>query len=194
MAKFCSECGKKLENGEVFCTKCGTKVGSDPNHAEAQTTASTAHSKYKQIIIGVIAAVVLIGAVLIFGGNDSKTGSSNESSVVITIKAEELMKDYIRDQGTAETKYKNKEVNITGRVLSKSQFNNSSDFFMMLATTNAAGKNYNVLVSVPADKVEIINKSEEGKFVSVKGKCAGIVQQEDPTKISVQINAEKINQ
>lgn len=195
MAKFCSECGKALEKDEMFCTKCGAKVGSDNSHVDASITAAKGDSKSKKIIIGVLAVVVLlVGAISILGSNESKSDSSQESASVISIKAEELMKDYIRDQGTAETKYKNKEVNVTGKVLSKSQFHNSNNFFMMLATTYVAGKTYNVLVSVPADKVDIINKSDEGKFVSVKGKCIGIVQQDDPTKISVQIEAEKINQ
>ena len=36
-----------------------------------------------------------------------------------------MLNDYIRDQGTAETKYKNKKVSITGKVQHKSQFDNS---------------------------------------------------------------------
>lgn len=50
------------------------------------------------------------------------------------------------------------------------------------------------MVDVPAEKVEIVNKAEEGKFVTVQGTCIGVVKQEDPTYISIQIKADQIKQ
>lgn len=64
----------------------------------------------------------------------------------------------------------------------------------MMATKHAAGRRYAVLVDVPAEKVEIVNKAEEGKFVTVQGTCIGVVKQEDPTYISIQIKADQIKQ
>lgn len=194
MAKFCSECGKELEDGEVFCTKCGAKAGGTNNsvaNVENSVQNLSNMDNKKKIIIAVAAVVVILFGFLAFGSGDS---SKSSSKAALTVKAEEVMEDYIRDQGTAESKYKDKKVNITGKVLHKDQFSNSNDFSLLLSGTHAAGRTYQVLVAVPSDKVEIVNKAEEGKFISVQGTCVGIVKQDDPTKVSVQIKAEKINQ
>ena len=91
-------------------------------------------------------------------------------------------------------RYKDKNLNVTGMVLHKDQFKNSNDFNLTLAAQNAAGRSYSIEIDIPADKVEIVNKAEEGKYISVQGTCVGIVKQDNPTTVSVQIKADKINQ
>lgn len=56
-----------------------------------------------------------------------------------------------------------------------------------------AGKNYLILVDLPSEKAAEANKVKVGDFVAAEGKCVGIVKQDDPTKISVQIQTDKIN-
>ena len=140
--------------------------------------------------LAIIMACLLITVLLVGCGSSS----TKKKSDVITIKAEEMVNDYIRDQGTAESKYKDKNVSITGKVLHKTQFSNTDHFLLRLAYNNVNGKAYYIDIDVPADKVEIVNKAEEGKFINVEGTCVGIVPQDDPTSVSVQIHANKINQ
>lgn len=195
MAKFCSECGKELEEGELFCTKCGAKIGSDEKvHASSVEENSSISGKFanKKLIATVVAVVLMLVVGIIALGSDNDFSSS--SSTVLTVKADEVIDDYIRDQGTAESKYKDKKVNITGKVLRKDQFANSNNFSLTLAGKNAVGRTYTVVIDIPTDRVELVNKAEEGKFISVQGTCVGIVKQDNPTTVSVQIKAEKINQ
>lgn len=54
--KYCSNCGAKLEDGDLFCTSCGTKVSADKPSADKQPTEkeSKAKGKYvtKNIVLG----------------------------------------------------------------------------------------------------------------------------------------------
>lgn len=52
-----------------------------------------------------------------FSGNGS-IGSSNN----IVVEADEMLEDYIRDQGSAEKKYRGKNITISGIVYAKNQF------------------------------------------------------------------------
>ncbi len=108
------------------------------------------------------------------------------------VKANDIMNDYIRDASIAESKYKNKNVHITGQLVKKGQFTNSSNFYAVIAHKFAAGRNYTILVEYPVDKSEEINKLNYDDFVVAKGVCAGIIPQEEPTAISVQIYAGRI--
>ena len=121
-------------------------------------------------------------------------GCGDSKSSTITVKAEDMLNDYIRDQGTAESKYKDKKISITGKVLHKAQFTNSDDYLLRLAYKNVDGKDYFIDIAVPAQKVEIVNKAEDGKFINVEGTCVGVVPQDKPTNIMVQIQADKVNQ
>ena len=121
-------------------------------------------------------------------------GCGASKSSTITVKAEDMLNDYIRDQGTAESKYKDKKISITGKVLHKAQFTNSNDYLLRLAYKNDGGKDYFIDIAVPAQKVEIVNKAEDGKFINVEGTCVGVVPQDKPTNIMVQIQADKVNQ
>ncbi|MCR5175760.1 MAG: zinc ribbon domain-containing protein [Anaerovibrio sp.] len=199
MSKFCTGCGKELADDEKFCTQCGMQQNDDgaPNTAPMQPqnmpVDDSKDKRKKKIIIAVgVVVVFLLGCLLFAGGGDN--GSKSKGGSAIAVKSEEMLNDYIRDQGTAESKYKNKKVSITGQVQHKSQFNNSNDFNLTLELKQAAGRTYAIAIDVPADKVEIVNKAEEGKFISVEGKCVGVVPQDDPTKISIQIQADKVNQ
>ena len=71
MAKFCGKCGTKIKDDDAFCPKCGAKVDGDisadsttPNTNNINKSAqnnSTQNNTLK-IIIGVLIAVIVIGA------------------------------------------------------------------------------------------------------------------------------------
>ncbi len=125
------------------------------------------------------------------------TGCGDEvtsKNAALSVKAEDILNDYINDQEAADKKYKNKTVNVTGQVLHKNQYSNSAGFYVVLANKDVQDKNYIVDIAIEADKVDIINKVEEGKYLSVEGICAGIAPQNDHNMIVIQINASKTNQ
>ena len=202
-AKFCTECGAEqpiihkckkcgalLEENTAFCTKCGTPISEVQS---SQTFNKVFKGNYEvkkikpSIWIGiVVAVVVIIAGFLVFSSSDS---ISKEP-----IKASTIIEDYIRDQASAEKTYKGKTVKVTGQLLSKSQFNNSSNYNWIIYRETAGGKYYSVTVDIPADKAAEANKVKEGDFVSVEGTCVGIVKQKSPIDISIQIQAQRVNE
>lgn len=199
MSKYCTSCGKELAEDEIFCTQCGKKQDDDINPQNVNpvqplnmpVNENNAKRKKKIMIAVGIVVIFLLGCIIFSGGDN---GPNSKGNSALSVKAEDMLNDYIRDQGTAESKYKNKKVSITGKVQHKSQFNNSNNFLLGLAYKHAGGRDYSITIDVPAEKVDIVNKAEEGKFISVEGVCVGVVPQDDPTDISVQIQADKINQ
>ena len=190
--EFCTKCGQKLKEESEFCTSCGNKFNSENSINEATLKSG----KNKKILFGVIAFIAFIVFAFIIGNGKESTNNSvkAENSQVIRVKAEEMIDDYIRDQASAEKKYKDKRVIVTGKVIDKNQFNNSQDYAMLIATNITAGKTYGVIAAIPNEKIELINKVKVGDFVNVEGICVGTVKQANPTIISIQIQDPKINQ
>ena len=137
---------------------------------------------------------MLIIAVIALGSGGGDSSSSSKSNGNITIKAEDMINDYIRDQATAENQYKDKNLAISGTVYYKGQFKNTQNYMIGIAYRSAAGKEYKILLDVKPEDVSKLNQLKEGDFINDKGRCVGIVKQEDPTVISIQIKADKINE
>lgn len=204
----CPKCGKSYPEGTTFCSECGNRLGEEKiasappptpsmekNFDEAADNLSKAaggRGKLFAIMGGII--VVLIIAVIALGTGGGDKSSPSKSKGEITIKAEDMINDYIRDQGTAETQYKNKNLTISGTVYHKGQFKNSQDYMIGIAYRSAAGKDYRILLIVKPEDVSKLNQLKEGDFINAKGKCVGIVKQDNPTEISIQIQSEKINE
>ena len=190
--EFCTKCGEELKEDSAFCTSCGNKFNSENSINEATLKSG----KNKKILFGVIAFIAFIVFAFIIGNGKESTNNSvkAENSQVIRVKAEEMIDDYIRDQASAEKKYKDKRVIVTGKVIDKNQFNNSQDYAMLIATNLTGGKTYGVTVAIPNEKIELINKVKVNDFVNVEGICIGTVKQANPTDISIQIQDPKINQ
>ena len=190
--KFCTKCGKELKEDCAFCTSCGTtlKSSNPPNEVPLKSDTN------KNLLFGFIGLIAIIVFAFIIGNGKDSTDNSvkAENSQVIRVKAEEMIDDYIRDQASAEKKYKDKRVIVTGKVIDKNQFNNSQDYAMLIATNITAGKTYGVIAAIPNEKIELINKVKVGDFVNVEGICVGTVKQANPTIISIQIQDPKINQ
>jgi len=160
--------------------------------APAQEQSKVGHGgllKYVAIFLVIVAAVV--GYLAFSDGQPVATPKNQPAQGLIAVKAEELLDDYIRDQGTAEAKYKNKKVNISGKVIYKNEFKNSQRFQVTLAHKTAAGRSYFVSLDFPQNMVEIVNQKKIGDFVVAEGTCVGIVKQDKPTDISVQVRVEK---
>ena len=190
--KFCTKCGKELKEDCAFCTSCGTtlKSANSPNEVPLKSDTN------KNLLFGFIGLIAIIVFAFIIGNGKDSTDNSvkAENSQVIRVKAEEMIDDYIRDQGGAEQKYKDKRVIVTGRVIEKNQFNNNQDYAMLIATNLIGGKTCGLIAAIPNEKIELINKVKVDDFVNVEGICIGTVKQANPTVISIQIKDPKINQ
>ena len=188
--KRCPNCGAVLDPKENFCSECGTKVSLDPSISAPQTSPK---GYKKWMPLGIAAAVVLVIGIALSASSDSSSGTSTSSGGSISVKADDMINDYVRDQSSAEKQYKDKQVKVTGQLITKSQFSNSQNYGLLIGNKTMAGKNYLILVDLPSEKAAEANKVKVGDFVVAEGKCVGIVKQDDPTKISVQIQTDKIN-
>ena len=140
--------------------------------------------KYAMKVCSFLATVAVL-IVAVGCGNNTKATVAVKT---ISVKSEQIVDDYIRDVGTAEKKYKNMNVAITGQVYSKGQYNNSQDFFIVTGYKAVGGKHYEVELVYPVKRVDEVNKLKQGDFVAAEGACVGMVPQKDPTSVSIQIN------
>lgn len=190
-AKFCSNCGAKLEDDSTFCGECGAKLaaetdaaaGADEAEKKAQDKGKGFFAKSKKYL-SILAVIIAVFAVM-----GIKHGGS-----VIEVKPVEMADDYIRDQASAEKKYKDHTVHITAPILEKGQFVNSGDFMLIVSNKYEGGKRYTIMVSVPKAKASAVNKLHAGDYLDLEGDCIGIVKQDDPTHITVQINGDNIKE
>ena len=203
----CPKCGREYEEGTTFCSECGNKLGKEnpapalpsvtgqnfDDAADKLSKAAGGRGKLVAIMGGVIAVLLIAVLVLATGGGSGDSPSKGNSNAIV-VKSDEMIDDYIRDQGIAEQKYKGKIITVSGKVVTKGQFNNSSNYMIGMAYKNAAGKEYSIVVDVPPERVSELNKLKIGDFINVKGTCVGIVKQDKPTDVSVQIKADKINE
>lgn len=204
----CPKCGKEYEEGTTFCSECGEKLeGEHPMRsstpaaeqdfdaaADRLNKVTGGKGKLVTIMGGIIAVLLVVVLLMAFGGRGGSDSSTKGNSDTVAVKSEEMIDDYIRDQGTAEKKYKGKIITISGKVMAKGQFKNSSHYKIVLSHKNVAGKDYSTVIDIPPEKVSELNKLKTGDFVNAKGTCVGVVKQESPTDISIQVQAEKINE
>lgn len=66
MGKYCSKCGTELQEGAKFCKKCGADVAGVQK--AASSTRIVEKRNKKPVIIGTIAAVVIIGIIVLISG------------------------------------------------------------------------------------------------------------------------------
>lgn len=135
----------------------------------------------------IVVYVVLFLVCFFITGCGTEKMKKEKQIQFIQVKSEDMINDYIRDQGTAENKYKNKNIKLTGNVLHKGQFKNGNNFFVVTNNKYAAGRNYAILIEYPVDRVDDVNKLKYGDFLVAEGVCVGIVPQDNPTDVSIQV-------
>lgn len=149
----------------------------------------------KQLILlltFVCIAVLVSGCANPFGSFSNKKDETPKNVNYMEVKAEDLINDYASDANSAQNKYKNKNVRISGKLIRKGQFTNNNNFYAVIADRHASGRNYSVLVEYPAEMVEEINKYKQNDFVVAQGACLGLVPQDNPNAICMQVYAGKV--
>lgn len=184
----CRNCGTPVSPGSTFCPNCGAAIigGEEAPHPEEKNALQKYWKTFGAVLVGCGVLFKIISGI---DSGDFGVGSSKTS-----IKADTLMEEYIRNPRNADKQYKGKTVHLTGRCEDKGQFNNSSDYYLNIGSKFDRGKSYTVVVDIPAKKVKQANSVKEGDFVDVTGTCVGIVKQDDPNVVSIQIQADSINQ
>ena len=110
--------------------------------------------------------------------------------IPIEISANEIALAYTENSSNANSKFKDKLVEISGEVVSKGQFSNSSNLYLSLKNYQ---NNTEVLINFPIDQQSKVNSIKYGDFITVRGVCIGIVDQDDPAEISIQIGGKSID-
>ncbi|MCH3950912.1 MAG: zinc-ribbon domain-containing protein [Acidaminococcus sp.] len=195
-AAFCGECGKPVGAGNQAVGNGQTAQGASPagqqgtsagnrSYQAAPQTEQSSPMPIKKLMIALIAVAVAVVGYFVY----SMAGPPS-----ISVKAKDMVNDYVRDQAGAEKKYKGKRIEITGTVIHKSQFTNTQNYNVTIAYRGVGGKDYSIVLDVDNKNVAKVNAVKVGDFVSAQGTCVGIVAQEEPTDISVQIKADKLNE
>lgn len=207
---YCPNCGKEVSADAKFCPYCGGVMGKkvlDPKtsaesehsqegmiNQEAEKGSSRRHKILRDMVIILGVMVFIIGFMIASNKKDTPTANtSQQAAQVMSVKSSDMIEDYIRDQGTAEQKYKGKTVKVSGKVIKKDQFQNSTDYYIVLEDRKATGRRYSLDLKIPQDQVSLVNKLKVGENAVAEGVCQGVVKQDNPTWIDVQIKAKKIN-
>lgn len=196
--EFCTECGAKLRTFQTPRSEAisgGNNMSSNPNTYHPTGKSEPKNSSRNNIfyIVG-ISILIVTGIIFIVPHFYSTTPSpSHSTSNSINVKAEEMLDAYIRDQSKADTKYKNKTVQITGQLIEKGQFNNSQDYLLNIGSKIVGGKTYSILIDIDLKHADAINSVHIGDYITAQGQCVGTVDQKQPTDITVEIRAAKVN-
>lgn len=210
----CKHCGAVIIPGSAFCPNCGAQVEGtnnvqmaggiyQPDNGGVQIEAAdneqkgtiwnTIRSAWK-IISGIFAVILIV--IYLFTGQKPGQFLANTfaGTPKVTVKAQTLMNDYMRNPRNADKKYKDKVIRVTGQVIDKGQFDNTNNYYLQIAADFDRGKTYDVTVDIDSKKAKEANKVREMDFVDVTGTCVGIVKQRDPDSVSIQIKADKVNE
>ena len=106
MKRYCKQCGRKLDDGELFCTACGAKYEENDTELRENRKIDSGFLKTKWkklfIVIGVIVLLLIAGIASGFfsdfkEGYDTETNkeiSGNNEEVKDETKLQRISKDY----------------------------------------------------------------------------------------------------
>jgi DNA-directed RNA polymerase subunit RPC12/RpoP len=116
--KFCVKCGAELDDGQLFCPKCGQKVG-EKIELSSDKRINNGEMPIKRIIMAAIAVIALVAVVFIVRGTQAKSITLSKDNLTIKVGNMETLTYTIDPEKT-----KNKEVTWTSSSESIAKVNN----------------------------------------------------------------------
>lgn len=134
------------------------------------------------VIVLVVIAIISVLFYYNLNGKDSNIKANNPVKVTqqsaIRVSAEQLMGEYNKDPQSADTRYRGKNIIVTGTVKYIGDFNNDDkNKCFTIYDWRYEGESYRVLASVLKNKTDMINNIKVGDNVIVNGECSGVWKQ-----------------
>lgn len=108
-----------------------------------------------------------------------------------TAKSEHIITNYIRDEKASQERYyKQKDMKISGKVISKRQFDNSNIYAVKVAEEQVGDLDYRLFLAI--DDSKLANSINIGDNVVAEGVFYGLVPQESPEKKYLLMKVNKI--
>lgn len=143
----------------------------------------------------IILSLIFLGMIFILSGcgddTDDKVEVVNDGRM--PVKAEDMVKDYIKDKFRADYKYKGQNIRLSGTLIEKGKFVNSDELFVVLADEYVDDKNYVISGAYPLNKANEFNELKIGDKITFVGTCDGIVPQSNQNVINIQITYDNSN-
>jgi hypothetical protein len=106
----------------------------------------------------------------------------------IAISAEKLARNYSNDVQSADERYLNKEIELSGKVKAYFEFENDDDLLEIISE-NALISVFCIIMS--EEQIKKAKSLTQGTEVKIKGKCLGLAENKFPNSVYIQIH--KIN-
>ena len=103
---------------------------------------------------------------------------------LIEISAEELARHYSTNVQTADDKFLNKEIDMTGKVKAYFEFEDANDL-MELISENAVISVFCILLS--DEQINVAKNLTQGTDVKIKGKCLGMAENKFSNSIYIHV-------
>lgn len=134
-------------------------------------------------------SLIFLGMIFILSGCGDDTNGEAEliNDGRMSVKADVMVNDYIKDKSSAEHKYKGQNIRVTGTLIEKGKFVNSDELFVVLADEYVNNINYVISGAYPHNKIDELNRLAVGDKHTFVGVCDGVVPQSDPNIVNIQI-------
>lgn len=146
---ICPSCKKENSIESLFCPHCGEKFQS----LSSEKPIGLAKKIWEMLKVG---RYVILACLIAFLAYQYFVYGSVTGEIPIEISANEIALAYTENSSNANSKFQDKLVEISGEVISKGQFSNSSNLYLSLKNYQ---NNTEVLISFPSDHRSLIHSS-----------------------------------
>lgn len=127
----------------------------------------------KKIIWGTIIVVLIGGAIAAWyawSEFERKPETAADKETDAKVEAEQIMQEYVKDLATAESKYKDKTIEFSGKIV-EMQVEDPNDLSISLETSAVSEDGFprSVRVTLISDMADAIKSLKVGDKVTVKG-------------------------
>ncbi len=114
--KYCSKCGKKMEKEQKFCPNCGAE-SSEKNKDQKKKK-----SVGKIVLLSIVAFFSTCFLILIITSAIASDDANTDFSQYQELNPQDLHRDFINNEISAEEKYRGNQYRFTGTIYSIEQF------------------------------------------------------------------------